>query len=329
VLAACLLLTACSRQRARRQDPPLPSPSSLRTFDRQVANAIDAGEGDWDARRLRQQLAAHPANTAARLALARLYERSGLTELAIEHLRLGRGHDARNFSLLGEELRLLRRLQLSAVALESVAAWIGEHPQAPADAHSWRGILLDDLRRHGDAEAAHRKAVALDNSSDRLHNNLGYNLLLQGKYPAAAAEFEAALRLAPRSPVAHSNLAIALAKSAPGRDGHAPLSHWLSTTDAASAHNNLAAAWIEQGRYAEARAELAKSLGAQPGFAPALKNLQLLADLEGGAAAVSPVSSPSWWRRIGDVFYKMFIEGDFAPSPGQTASSAEPQVASR
>src|SRR5438309_10350053 len=57
-------------------------------FERQVAKAIDAGEGDYMARRLRQQMAAEPENLSVRLELIAHYTRAGYPELALEHSRL-------------------------------------------------------------------------------------------------------------------------------------------------------------------------------------------------------------------------------------------------
>ena len=55
---------------------------------RQITNAIDAGDGDYDLRALRQKLVAEPSSLTARLALGAAYEQRGVVELALDHYRI-------------------------------------------------------------------------------------------------------------------------------------------------------------------------------------------------------------------------------------------------
>ena len=75
------------------------------------------------------------------------------------------------------------------------------------------GILRDESSLWQLGEPAHRKALELAPAVDYLHNNLGYNLLMQKKTDEAAREFEEALKLNPGSQMARNNLGIALAQS--------------------------------------------------------------------------------------------------------------------
>ena len=61
---------------------------------------------------------------------------------------------------------------------------------------------------------------------------------------------EEALKLNPASQMARNNLGIALANSNATAQA---VANWQSTSDPATAHNNLAAVWIEKGNYPEAR----------------------------------------------------------------------------
>ena len=73
---------------------------------------------------------------------------------------------------------------------------------------------------------------------------------MQKKNDEAAGEFREALKLNPGSQMARNNLGIALAHSnAPAQ----AVASWQAASDPATAHNNLAAVWIEKGNYAEAR----------------------------------------------------------------------------
>src|SRR5438477_11916648 len=66
------------------------------TMARQVTNAIDAGDGDIQARSLRERLIADPNDLAARLQLAERYRQAGSTELWVEHYRLAAERFPRN-----------------------------------------------------------------------------------------------------------------------------------------------------------------------------------------------------------------------------------------
>src|SRR5262249_7173702 len=145
------------------------------------------------------------------LELARRYQASGSTELALEHYRLAAARFSDNADVEMLLAKTLRRIGSAGEASSTLQAWIHAHPQHPADLSSMLGILLDEQKQWPEGEKAHREALALSPKSASLHNNLGYNLLMQGKDEAAAAEFQEALKLNPASQVARNNLAMALA----------------------------------------------------------------------------------------------------------------------
>src|SRR5205085_11014193 len=118
---------------------------------------------------------------------------------------------------------------------------------------SWLGVLRDESGQLQAGETAHRQAIEIDAAADYLHNNLGYNPLMQGKNGEAAAEFREALKRNPASLVARNNLGMALARQDASREA---VANWQSVSDPATAHNNLAAGWMEKRNYVAARAEL-------------------------------------------------------------------------
>ena len=73
-------------------------------------------------------------------------------------------------------------------------------PHPTPDLLSLLGILQDDTGQFPAAEQTYRAALAHAPDRADLHNNLGYNLLLQAKPVEAAAELQAALKIDPRSP---------------------------------------------------------------------------------------------------------------------------------
>ena len=58
----------------------------LSNWDRQIRNAVDAGDGDYQLRALREKVAAEPENVAARLDLAKAYRERGYHEIGRAHV---------------------------------------------------------------------------------------------------------------------------------------------------------------------------------------------------------------------------------------------------
>jgi Flp pilus assembly protein TadD len=265
---------------------------------RQVENAVDFGDADVEARRWRKRLAANASDLDARLALARLYVDRGQPQLAVEHYRLAA---ELNPDLAGVTLLLaksLRDLNEPAEALRIIAAYVKGHPKESWELLSLAGILEDEQGLFKPAEAAYRAALAIDSTQSSVHNNLGYNLLLQGNAEAAAAEFRKAIEIDPRSVIAHNNLGTALMWAKSGKSEQA-FSEWRKSGDGAAAHNNLAATFLEQGHYQEARQELASALELRPDYPAALKNLKLVAAADGGPATPAPATPKvNLWKRM-------------------------------
>ena len=126
-----------------------------------MKNAVDAGDGDYQLRVLRDKVAAEPDNIRARLELAKAYRERGFPDVALEIGRLA----AARFPESGEAqislVRALRDLNRRAEATEGLEVFLKAHPQTAADFYSWLGILRDEAGLWPMGEAAHRRAVEL------------------------------------------------------------------------------------------------------------------------------------------------------------------------
>ncbi|MEO8126846.1 MAG: tetratricopeptide repeat protein [Bryobacteraceae bacterium] len=282
-----------------------PDTQPISAMKRQIANAADAGEGDTIARTLRQRMAADPSNLKIRMELARHYEESGIPELAAEHYRLASQLAPDSPEAAVGHARMLRRLDLSAQALTTLAKFQSDHHHVSPEVLNWLGILQDEAGDFAKAEASYRAALILNPKSDAVHNNLGYNLLLQNRMSQAADEFRTALAIAPQSQIARNNLGVALASQP-----REAVLHMQSVSDPATAHSNLAAVLIEQGAYKQAREELRIALGYRKDHPAALSNLLLLSQLDGQPLAVPASASSSHWKRFSGGMKKIFLGTD-------------------
>ena len=299
LLVVPALLGACTHQVVRGPQPVVAHRSKNvavnRAMTRQIANAIDAGDGDIEARNLRQRLAADSKDLNARIMLARMYTRRGLPDLALEHYRMAAAQFPEAPIATLELAKTLRQMEAEGEALSVLEQGVSRMP-ANWELISLQGIILDDQGELAGAEAAHRKALAIDQSRAALHNNLGYNLLLQGKADLAAAELKRAIEIEPQSQIARNNLGAALATGSQSKEA---LTEWQRSGDPASAHNNLGAVLMEQGKDQEAREEIQTALRFRPAYPPAIANLRLLAAKTGDTIEIPATKPPvSWWSRI-------------------------------
>jgi tetratricopeptide (TPR) repeat protein len=283
----CFAISACTHRIITVHDPLPPAAPAVRaTMQRQIRNAVDAGEGDIELRRLRDRVAAAPNDVDARLALAAHYGARGFSDLQLEHYRLASERFPNSAPAALALAKALRAANQNVASRDTLVSFCKRNPQAPAELFSIVGILEDDLGNIESAEPWHRAAVERQPNRDSLHNNLGYNLLLQQHTTQAAAEFRRALDLNPRSEIARNNLGVALAA-----DPKEAVLEWQSISDPATAHSNLAAVFIEQKRYAVARREIQAALEYSPKHPAALENLRLLAELDGKGAEVSKATA--------------------------------------
>lgn len=289
---------------------------------RQVREAKLAGEGDPAVRLLRQRLAASPDSLDLRLELARYYETAGVPDLALEHLRLARRLAPKRYELATEEARLLLKEELPEEAANTLKSLAGE-PGVPASIPAWLGIALDESGDLAGGEQAHRAALALTPEDDAVMNNLGFNLLKQNRPEEAIRVLEAALKVNRENALARSNLARAMSARAAESDPSGAVAHWSVAVDPASAHNNLAASFIERGDYAHARTELEAALAIERNHLAAWNNLRLVSELDGKPVTAAATQNPGPWRRF-TAFWKNAFRatppGEQREGPNQRAS---------
>jgi tetratricopeptide (TPR) repeat protein len=279
-------------------------PAAPTVWDRQIKNAKDAGDGDYELRVLRDKTAAEPDNIPARVELAKAYRERGYPDVALEICRLAasRFPDSAEAQLaLATALRDMNRRSEAGAGLE---AFLKTHAQAGPEYYSWLGIMRDESGQWEAAEPAHRKALELRPQAAYLHNNLGYNLLMQKKYAEGSTEFREALKLDPHSLVARNNLGLALAHQ---DAADAAIATWQAGSDAATAHNNMAAVLMEKGNYPAARKELETALSYNRDFQPAVKNLELVSRLDGQPVSLPVKSDQTWWERWKTGFLKLWV----------------------
>ena len=320
VAVALMTVSSCTRT---VQDRSIHAPLPVRetgvrsTMHRQILNAVDAGEGDVRVRELRSRVTANPDDLEARLELARRYQSAGFPEIAIEHYRLAGARWPDNSEIAVLLARGLHASGATAQARAHLETFLANHSDTNADAFSWAGIFQDELGDYAAGERSHRAALNRREGFSPLHNNLGYNLLLQGRHGEAVREFRRALELDANSAIARSNLAIALAE----RPVEA-VNAWTAVTDAASAHNNLGAVLMERGDYEGARREFETALGYNNQHPAALSNLQLVAGLDGGSVALPAAGSASAWRRFVRTLGVVLLGSEIEPATGSPAPLA-------
>jgi Flp pilus assembly protein TadD len=320
VLLVAAILTGCAKHAALAPTAAPPQPAVRSAMERQTRNAVIAGEGDQQVKILRQRLALAPDANDVRVQLAERYEASGFPDVALEHIRMARAREPQRRDLLLMEVGLLRKLELPGEAAASISAFLEKQSAPDSGLQAWLGITSDEAGKLPAGERAHRAALALSPDEDSLHNNLGYNLMLQRRYDEAAAEFGAALRLNQRSDTARGNLARVLAVRAGNQDPTGAVAHWTMAMEPAAAHSNLAGVYIEQGQYQKAREELAVALRYRRDYWPALRNLELVAELDGHPAELPSQSSESRWSRFTAACKRVFVQTE-EEVPGRPKSN--------
>jgi tetratricopeptide (TPR) repeat protein len=321
--AGAAISVSCVHQTRSTRDVAS-TPAPLSNWDRQIRNAVDAGDGDYQLRALRERVAAEPENIAVRLDLAKAYRERGYHEVALEITRLAVARFPQSGAAQLALVRDLREVNRRFEAIAGLEAFLKEHSESGAEYFSWLGILRDESGLWPLGEPAHRKALELTPGADYLHNNLGYNLLMQDKNDEAALEFQEALKLNPGSQMARNNLGIALAHSNATAQA---VANWQSTSDPATAHNNLAAVWMEKGNYPEARRELDLALGYNRAHPAAIRNLELVARLDGSPATLSAKTfdaRDTRWQRFRIGLRRLFV-GPLNDSRTEAPKSAAAQ----
>jgi Tfp pilus assembly protein PilF len=241
---------------------------------KETNGAFDPRYGDPQVPTLETRLKIDPQNAAMHLELAQLYEKYSLQDMALEQYTRAYNLNPESLDALRGIARIVRH---DAAKLAELLPKVRTFAEAHADnavAIATLASLLDDVGDLAPAEKLYQRALELQPKASYLHNNLGFNLLLQGRTREAVPEFRRALELNPKSQTARNNLGVALARQGDHKAALRVLSE--GGVDSATAHNNLAVALLEQDRLEESRAELMESLTARNFFQPAMENFKLL-----------------------------------------------------
>ena len=285
---------------------------------RHIENARDLGEGDVELRTLRQRLAKNSRDLDARILLARLYERQNVPELALEHYRLAAAQFPDSIVTALGLAKMLREMGEPEEALVRLRDCEALHPEGVAELYSLDGVIQDEQGRLPEGETAHRKALQVQPQIAALHNNLGYNLLLQKKPQEAAGEFRRALEIDPHSDIAHNNLGVALASEDSSTcvtcRAEALAELGRGAQDKAVAHSNLGAVLMEQGHLEEARAEIDTALQLRRNLPAAMENLRIASEKDGQPATIHETRRVNLKSRFASGWGR-FMHGSRARTP--------------
>jgi Tfp pilus assembly protein PilF len=106
------------------------------------------------------------------------------------------------------------------------------------------------------------------------HNNLGYQLMKRGLMVEAERQFREAIATSTGSRTARNNLGLLLTER--GDLASAWEQFAAGSVDKAAARNNFAVALLNSGKLYESREHLTLALRERRGYAPALRNFQIV-----------------------------------------------------
>jgi Tfp pilus assembly protein PilF len=137
---------------------------------------------------------------------------------------------------------------------------------APDDAeiHNSLGWTLFKEGRPADAVAEYERAVAEDPRHAKAHNNLALALVELGRLKEAASHFQTSLDLEPRAEI-YSDLGFTKARLGKPEEARAAYDKALEMDPScASAHFNLAVAFVQAGNFGDAEAHYRQALAGRP-----------------------------------------------------------------
>jgi Flp pilus assembly protein TadD len=215
---------------------------------------------------------ARPGQVILLDALGKLLLRQGPSRLgnAIEYLRAARAQRPGLGIALSAALISDRRAKEAEGVLRDLLRQQRETPML----QSCLGVCLDAQNKHGAAEAAYRKAIALDPDFADAYGNLGMCLADQQRYEAAERACRTAVDLRPDRAAPYYCLGYVLDQ----RKNHAAAAAAYRKAialrpDWADAHYNLGIALDRQGDPGAAAAAFREAIALRPDFAPAHNNL--------------------------------------------------------
>jgi Flp pilus assembly protein TadD len=206
------LLAACAGT------PPVGTRDQDNASRFRVAAAAEAsGQADIALSMYAAAAAAEPNRAEVQARFASALSRNGNVAQAEQVLSRAIVRQRDDPVLLAQLGRLRLQSGAAAEALEVFGRLLNATPRN-IDALDGRGVALDLLGRHAEAEQSYRAALALAPDSLRTANNLAMSLLLAGRGAEAAAILERLARFPAAPPRVLANLAVARATMG-DRDG--------------------------------------------------------------------------------------------------------------
>ena len=220
----------------------------------------------------------------------------------------------------------------AAEAKTAFEALLKKYPQE-ADLHLFLGIALLRLREPQAAEAAVKRALAIDPNHVEARTLLGWiDSEIHGDFDAAIKEYAKVVELRPDVPEAYNNLGVAQKRKGELDQAAKSFNKALEQRpDYSAALSNRGWIFAEQNKWAEAQRDFEQALKINPGDDGALyglsQSLREARDYAGAQQALSQLISRSpnfvyWleWGRIGLIRYwwilliaaiMLFIKGRF------------------
>jgi arylsulfatase A-like enzyme/Flp pilus assembly protein TadD len=213
---------------------------------------------------VREIIRVHPAFTTAYGVLASMQRDTGDLGGAIATLDqvVRRGTADQSVMLvLGDYLLEAGALPKAAELLEALVA---AHPDY-ADAYNSLGVVYSRMRRHQEAQAAFRRVLDLDPTSATAYENLGIDAIGAADFSAAITNLTQAIALDARLARGHNALAAAYMRQ--GRDADA-IAHWETALQLDphlyDALYNVGTSLWDRGRHDEARPYLERFVREAP-----------------------------------------------------------------
>jgi tetratricopeptide (TPR) repeat protein len=203
---------------------------------------------------------------------------------------------------VGDQALADRYTYLPQIGLAVAIAWAAAEAAGAWPSGRWAlaaggGLVLAALmagawqqaRYWRDSETLWTRTLACTSKNPIAHDNLGSALADRGRFDAALAQYQEALKIKPDDVKAHNNLGLIFARRG---DLEEAIDHYRQALekqpDFAAAHNNLGLALADCGELPDAMAHYKRALAIKPDYAEAHNNLGLaLADGEQFDAAIA------------------------------------------
>jgi tetratricopeptide (TPR) repeat protein len=183
------------------------------------------------------------------------------------------------------------------IAVERISKAIEGNAKADSY-HCNLGLSLANLGRFDEAEAAYRRALAINPGSYEALNNLGLTLRDNHRLDEAAQVFHKAIEIASHSPEGHNNLGLTLMDLGKMGEAEQSFQHAIALRqDYAEAHYNLGNLYRSASLWEPAASCYHNALVARPNHAQARNNLGLvLLELNRAAEAVAHLDAAARLR---------------------------------